>query len=99
MISVFYPISLERQVFLTCVMLSACILLMLLFGGCSESEEKDVVSAEQDAITESVQEDEIRISFPAKWPIAPLTAAQIEEVSNCPLEELAAERYPNNKLW
>ncbi len=98
MISVFYPISLERQVFLTCVMLSACILLMLLFGGCTESREEDEILAEEDVITESAKEDEIKISFPAKWPIAPLTAAQIEEVSNCPLEELAAERYPNDAL-
>ena len=95
MISVFYPISLGRQVFLTCVTLSACILLMLLLGGCTESEEEDEILAEEDVITGSTREDEIGISFPAKWPIAPLTAAQIEEVSQCYLEELAAERYPS----
>ena len=98
MVFVFYPISLGRQGFLTCVMLSVCVLLMVLIGSCSESEEKDAVSAEEDAITELVQEDEIRISFPAKWSIAPLTAAQIEEISNCALEELAAERYPDGTL-
>jgi hypothetical protein len=48
--------------------------------------------------SESGEEDEIVNLFPAKWPIAPLTAAQIKEVSNCPLEELAAERYPNDAL-
>ena len=82
MIFAFYSVSLGRQVSLTCVMLSACILLMLLLSGYSESGE----------------EDEIVNLFPAKWPIAPLTAAQIKEVSNCPLEELAAERYPNDAL-
>ena len=98
MVFAFYSISLGHQASFRCVMFSACILLMVLIGGCSESEEKDAVSAEEDAITELVQEDEIRISFPAKWSIAPLTAAQIEEVSNCALEKLAAERYPEGTL-
>ena len=98
MIFAFYPVSFGRQVSLICATLSACILLMLLIGGCTESREEDEILAEEEVITESTKEDEIRISFPAKWPIAPLTAAQIEEVSKCHLEELAAERYPNNKL-
>ena len=98
MIFAFYSVSLGRQAFLTCVMLSVCILLMLFIGGCTESREEDELLVEEDIITESTKEDEIRISFPAKWPIAPLTAAQIEEVSNCALEELAAERYSDNIL-
>ena len=77
-----YSVSFGRQVFLTCVMLSAFILLMLLLGGCSEWWE----------------EDEIIYSFPANWPITPLTGAEIEEVSQCHLEELAAKRYPNDSL-
>ena len=84
--------------FLTGITFSACILLMLLFGGCTESVKEDEILAVEDVVTELVQEDEIRISFPAKWSIAPLTAAQIEEVSNCALEELAAERYPDGTL-
>ncbi len=98
MVFAFYSVLFGRQVFLTSITFSACILLMLLFGGCTESREEDEILAEEDVITESVKEDEIRISFPAKWPIAPLTAAQIEEVSNCALEELAAERYPDGTL-
>ena len=91
MVFVFHPISLGCQGFLTCVMLSACILLMLLIGGCTESGEEDEILAGEDIIRESIKEDE-------KWSIAPLTAAQIEEVSNCALEELAAARYPDNIL-
>ena len=45
MIFAFYSVSLGRQGFLTCVMLSACILLMLLFGGCTESREEDEILA------------------------------------------------------
>ena len=82
MILAFYPISLGCQVFLTGVMLSACILLMLLLGGCSEWGE----------------EGEIVYSFPANWPMTPLTGAEIEEVLQCRLEKLAAERYPNDQL-
>lgn len=97
---VFAPCSVlfRRQVSLTGVTFSACILVMLLIGGCSESGEEDEILTEEDVIAEPTKEDEIRISFPAKWPIAPLTAAQIEEVSKCHLEELAAERYPDNIL-
>ena len=98
MVFAFYPISFGRQVSLPCVTFSVCILLMLLFGGCTESREEDEILAEEDVITESVKEDEIKISFPAKWPITPLTVSQIEEVSQCDLEELAAERYPDNIL-
>ncbi len=98
MVFAFYSVLFGRQVFLTGITFSACILLMLLFGGCTESVKEDEILAEEDVITESVKEDEIRISFPAKWPIAPLTAAEIEEVSNCALEELAAERYPDGTL-
>ncbi|MCE2396699.1 hypothetical protein J4G02_19395 [Candidatus Poribacteria bacterium] len=82
MILAFSPISFGRQVALTCATFSACILLMLLLGGCSEWRE----------------EDEIVYSYPANWPITPLTGAEIEEVSQCRLEEIAAERYPNDNL-
>ena len=94
MICVFYPISLGHQVFLTGVTFSACILLMLLIGGCTESGEEDEILVEEDVITESTKEDETGTN----WSIAPLTAAQIEEVSKCHVEELAAERYPDNIL-
>ena len=40
MIFAFYSVSLGRQVSLTCVMLRACILLMLLLSGYSESGKK-----------------------------------------------------------
>ena len=78
----FYPISLGRRAFLICATFSAFILSMLFLGGCSEWWA----------------EDEIVYSFPANWPIAPLTAAPIEEVSRCRIEQLAAERYPNDNL-
>ena len=91
MIFASYSVSFGRQVFLTGITFSACILLMLLIGGCTESGEEDEILAEEDVIRESIKEDE-------KWSIAPLTAAQIEEVSNCALEELAAARYPDNIL-
>ena len=82
MVFVFYPVSLGHQISLICATFSACILLMLLLGGCSEWWE----------------EDEIVYSFPANWPITPLTGAEIEEVSQCRLKKLAAERYPNDNL-
>ena len=87
----FYPIVFRRQTSLTGITFSACALLMLFIGGCTESGEEDEILAEEDVIRESIKEDE-------KWSIAPLTAAQIEEVSNCALEELAAARYPDNIL-
>lgn len=91
MVFAFYSVSFGRQVSLTGITFSACILLMLFIGGCTESGEEDEILAEEDIIRESIKEDE-------KWSIAPLTAAQIEEVSNCALEELAAARYPDNIL-
>ena len=80
MVFIFYPISLGPRAFLICATLSACVLLMLVLGGCSEWWE----------------EDEIVYSFPADWPMIPLTGSEIEEVSKCHVEELAAERYPND---
>lgn len=91
MICAFYPRSFGRQALLLFTTLNACILLMLLIGGCTELSEEDTN-------TKSAQEGEIVISFPASWPITLLTAEQIEVSSQCHLEELAAERYPNNQL-
>ena len=82
MVFALYSVLFERQVFLTCVTLSACILLILFLGGCSEWGE----------------EDEIVYSFPANWSMTALTGAEIEEVSQCQIEVLAAERYPNDQL-
>ena len=78
MIFTFYPISFGRHVPLICAVLSACVLLILLLGGCSEWWE----------------EDEIINLIPASWPVKPLTMGQIEEISNCRLEGLADKRYP-----
>ena len=98
MIFASYSVSFGHRGSLICAMLSACMLLMLFIGGCTESRDKDKLLVEEDIIAELTEGDETRISFPAKWPIAPLTAAQIEEVSKCQVEELAAERYPDNIL-
>ena len=57
MVCAFYPISLGRQVFLTDLTFSACILLVLLIGGCTESGEEDEILVEEDVITESTKED------------------------------------------
>ena len=94
MIFASYSVSFGRQASLIGGMLNVCILLMLLIGGCTESGEEDEILVEEDVITESTKEDETG----SNWSIAPLTAAQIEEVSKCQLEELAAERYPDNIL-
>lgn len=98
MVCAFYPISLGRQVFLIGVTFSACILLMLLIGSCTESREEDEILVEEDVIAELTEGYEIGLSSPSRWPITPLTAAQIEEVSKCQFEELAAKRYPDNIL-
>ena len=98
MIVASYSVSFGRQGSLICATLSACMLLMLFIGGCAESRDRDKLLVEEDAIAKLTEGYETRILFPAKWPIAPLTAAQIEEVSKCQLEELAAERYPDNIL-
>ena len=93
-----YSVSFGRQGSLICAMLSACMLLMLFVGGCAESRDRDKLLLEEDVIAKLTEGDETKISFPAKWPIVPLTAAQIEEVSKCQLEERAGERYPDNIL-
>ena len=98
MILASYSVSFGRQVFLTGVTFSACILLMLLIGGCTESGEKDEILVEEEVITESTKDDETGTSFPSRWLIASSKAAKIGEVSKRRFEELASAEDPNNKL-